>query len=83
MNDIDDDRDELAFAHLDLARYHSLPWSWSRPCARRPFEPTLQDQHLLRRVGALFGAPGIARDGDQNDPTGNIWERSRFAGALP
>ena len=24
MNDIDDDRDELAFAQLDLARYHSM-----------------------------------------------------------
>src|ERR1700687_1547876 len=33
MNDIDDDRDELAFAQLDLARYHSMPCSWSRPCA--------------------------------------------------
>jgi hypothetical protein len=25
MNDIDDDRDELAFAQLNLARYHSMP----------------------------------------------------------
>src|SRR6266446_10913335 len=33
MNDIDDDRDESAFAQLDLARYHSMPCSWSRPCA--------------------------------------------------
>ena len=33
MNDIDDDRDELAFAQLDLVRYLSLPCSWSRPCA--------------------------------------------------
>ena len=24
MNDIDDDRDEMAFAQLDLARYHSM-----------------------------------------------------------
>jgi len=23
----------------------------------------LQDQHLLRRVGTLFGVPGVARDG--------------------
>jgi len=33
MNDIDDDRDELAFAQLDLARYLGIPCSWSRPCA--------------------------------------------------
>jgi hypothetical protein len=33
MNEIDDDRDELAFAKLDLARYLNMPCSWSRPCA--------------------------------------------------
>jgi len=33
MNDIDDDRDESAFAQLDFSRYHSMPYSWSRPCA--------------------------------------------------
>ncbi|WMT73899.1 hypothetical protein [Bradyrhizobium sp. Ash2021] len=34
MNDIDDDRDELAFAKLDLARYLSMPCSSHR--RRRP-----------------------------------------------
>jgi hypothetical protein len=33
MNDIDDDRDELAFVKLDAARYVNMPFSWSRPCA--------------------------------------------------
>jgi hypothetical protein len=32
MNDIDDDRDGLAFAQLDLARYHTMPCSSRRPC---------------------------------------------------
>jgi hypothetical protein len=27
MNDIDEDRDELAIAQLDLARYHRMPCS--------------------------------------------------------
>jgi hypothetical protein len=76
MNDIDDDRDESAFAQLDLSRYHSMPCSWSRPCGRQ-FETILQDQHPLRRVGALFGVPDIARDGDQDDPTGNVWQQGR------
>jgi hypothetical protein len=44
---------------------------------RRQFETVLQDQHLLRRVGALFGVPGVARDGDQNDPAGNVWQRGQ------
>jgi hypothetical protein len=30
MNDIDDDRDELAFAKLDLARYLTMPCSSHR-----------------------------------------------------
>jgi hypothetical protein len=45
--------------------------------ARRQFETVLQDQDLLRRAGALFGVPGIAGDGDQNDPTGNVWQQGR------
>jgi len=57
MNDIDDDRDELAFAQLDLARYHSM---LDLGHVRRHFETVLQDQHLLRCVGARFGVPGIA-----------------------
>jgi len=28
MNDIDDDRDELAFAKLDSARYLNMPKLW-------------------------------------------------------
>src|SRR5260221_8795634 len=45
---------------------------------RRQFiETVLQDQHHLRRVGALFGVPGIVRDGYQNDPTGNVWQKRR------
>ena len=44
---------------------------------RRQFETVLQDQHPLRRVGPLFGVPDIARDGDQNDPTGNVWQQGR------
>src|SRR5258708_6510770 len=45
---------------------------------RRQFiETVLQDQHHLRRVGALFGVPGIARDGYHNDPTGNAWQQGR------
>jgi hypothetical protein len=60
MNDIDDDRDELAFAQLDLARYHSM---LDLGHVRRQFETVLQDQHLLRCVGARFEVPGIARDG--------------------
>ena len=60
MNDIDDDRDELAFAQLDLARYHS---KFDLGHVLRQFETVLQDQHLLRRVDALFGVPGVARDG--------------------
>jgi hypothetical protein len=60
MNDIDDDRDELAFAQLDLARYYSM--LELGPVLSR-FETVLQDQNHLRRVGALFGVPGIARDG--------------------
>jgi hypothetical protein len=27
--------------------------------------------------GPLFGVPDIARDGDQNDPTGNVWQQGR------
>ena len=60
MSDIDDDRDELAFAQLDLARYHSM---LDLGHVRTHFETVLQDQHLLRCVGARFGVPGIARDG--------------------
>jgi hypothetical protein len=60
MNDIDDDREESAFAQLDLARYHSM---LDLGRVRRQFETVLQDQHLLRCVGARFGVPGIARDG--------------------
>jgi hypothetical protein len=44
---------------------------------RRRFETVLQDQHALRRVGALFEVPDIARDGDQDDPTGNVWQQGR------
>src|SRR5258705_13516539 len=33
MNDIDDDRDELAFAKLDPADYLNMPCWWSSPCA--------------------------------------------------
>jgi hypothetical protein len=33
----------------------------------RQFKTVLQDQHLLRSVGALFGVPGVARDGDQSN----------------
>jgi hypothetical protein len=72
MNDIDDDRDELAFAQLDLPRYFSMPCSGGAHVPKQ-FETVLQDKHLLRCVGALFGVPGSARDGDQNDPTGNVW----------
>jgi hypothetical protein len=61
MNDIDDDRDELAFAQLDLARYHS---KLDLGHVLSQFETVLQDQHLLRCVGPRFGVPGIARDGD-------------------
>jgi hypothetical protein len=76
MNDIDDDRDELAFAQLDLARYQAYP-VLGVAHVRRQFETVLQDQHSLRRVGALFGVPDIARDGDQNDPIGNVWPQRR------
>jgi hypothetical protein len=76
MNDIDDDRDDLAFAQLDLARYQAYP-ALGVAHVRRQFETILQDQHPLRRVGALFGVPDIARDGDQNDPTGNVWQQGR------
>lgn len=41
------------------------------------FETGLQDQHLVRRVGALFGVPDVARNGDQSDATGNIWQKGR------
>ena len=76
MNDIDDDRDELAFAKPDPAHYlNTLALGVAH--ARRQFETILQDQHLLRRVGALFGVPGIARDGDQNDPGGNVRQQGR------
>jgi hypothetical protein len=61
MNDIDDDRDEFAFAQLDLARYHS---KLDLGHVLSQFETVLQDQHLLRCVGARLGVPGIARDGD-------------------
>src|SRR5258707_14141464 len=44
---------------------------------RRQFETVLQDQYPLRRVGPLFEVPGIARDGDQNDPTRNVWQPGR------
>jgi hypothetical protein len=72
MNDIDDDRDELAFAQLDLARYQSM-LALGVADVRWQFETVLQDQHLLRRVSALFGVPDFARDGYQNDPTGIVW----------
>jgi hypothetical protein len=44
---------------------------------RSRFETVLQDQHLVRRVGALFGVPGVARNGDQSDPTWEIWQKGR------
>jgi hypothetical protein len=76
MNDIDDNRDELAFAQLDLARYQSMP-ALGVADVRWQFETILQDQHLLRRVGALFGVPSSARDGDQRYPTGDIRQQGR------
>ena len=76
MNDIDDDRDESAFAQLDLSRYHSMPCSWSRPCAEAVRDgPTRSTP--ASTLGALFGVPDIARDGDQDDPTGNVWQQGR------
>jgi hypothetical protein len=33
MNDIDDDRDEFAFAELDPTHYLNMRCSWSSPCA--------------------------------------------------
>jgi hypothetical protein len=72
MNDIDDDRGELEFMQLDLSRYFSKPCSGGAHVPRQ-LKTVLQDRHLVRRVGALFRVPGSARDGDQNDPNGNVW----------
>jgi hypothetical protein len=72
MNGIYNDRDELPFAQLGLHSYFNMPCSGGAHVPRQ-FETVLQDKHLLRRVGALFGVSGSARDGDQNDPTGNVW----------
>jgi hypothetical protein len=76
MNDIDDDRDELAFAQFDLGAITAC-LALGVAHVRKQFKTVLQDQHLLRSVGALFGVLGIARDGDQNDPTGNVWQQGR------
>ena len=45
--------------------------------ARRQFETFLHDQHLVRRIGALFEMPDIAPDGDQNNQTRNIRQQGR------
>ena len=56
----------------DLSRYFSMPCSGGAHVPRQ-FETVLQDKYPLRRVGALFGVPDGARDGNQNDSTGNVW----------